>query len=174
MEHLRVGVGARILDCTLGLGGHSEALLAAGAQVVGVDRDPAARALAIQRLDRFGERFAAVSGTFAEVAESYAARGERFSGVLADLGVSSLQIDDADRGFSIASAAAADMRMGEGCPETALQLIDRLSEDELADIIFSRFNIMVDAMGRATDISILRRGNNTRVDNPGLMQTFVI
>jgi len=136
LEHLRLSPGARVLDCTLGLGGHAEAMLDAGAHVVGVDRDPRARTLATARLARFGDRFAATGGTYAEAVERCAAEGERFAGVLADLGVSSLQLDDPSRGFGIAADAAADMRMGEGCPETALDLIDRLSEDELADVIF--------------------------------------
>lgn len=137
LEHLRLAPGARVLDCTLGLGGHAEAILDAGASVVGVDRDPRARELAQARLARFGERFTATGGTYAEAVERCAAAGERFAGVLADLGVSSLQLDDPARGFGIAADAAADMRMGEGCPETALDLIDRLSEDELADVIYT-------------------------------------
>jgi 16S rRNA (cytosine1402-N4)-methyltransferase len=136
VRHLRPAPGLRMLDCTLGLGGHSAALLEAGAAVVGVDRDPRARALAGERLARFGGRFAARGGTFAEAAADLAAEGERFDGVLADIGVSSLQLDDQQRGFGIHADAAPDMRMGEGCPETALDLIDRLSEDALADIIF--------------------------------------
>jgi 16S rRNA (cytosine1402-N4)-methyltransferase len=136
LEHLRLVPGARVLDCTLGMGGHAEAILEAGATVVGVDRDPRARELASARLARFGERFSAASGTYAEAVERSAAAGERFAGVLADLGVSSLQLDDPSRGFGIGADAAADMRMGEGCPETALELIDRLGEDELADVIF--------------------------------------
>ena len=136
LQHLRLSPGARVLDCTLGLGGHAEAILSAGGQVVGVDRDPRARALASTRLARFGDRFAATGGTYAEAVERCVAAGERFAGVLADLGVSSLQLDDPSRGFGIAADAAADMRMGEGCPETALDLIDRLSEDELADVIY--------------------------------------
>jgi 16S rRNA (cytosine1402-N4)-methyltransferase len=136
LEHLRVVPGARVLDCTLGMGGHAEAILDAGASVVGVDRDPRARELASARLGRFGDRFTATGGTYAEAVERFAAAGERFAGVLADLGVSSLQLDDPSRGFGIAAEAAADMRMGEGCPETALDLIDRLSEDQLADVIY--------------------------------------
>lgn len=129
--------GARVLDCTLGLGGHSEALLEAGAQVVGVDRDGRARELACARLQRFGGRFTAIAGTFAQAAEDHVARGERFDGVLADLGVSSMQLDDPGRGFSLRSGARADMRMGEDAAEDALALIDRCGDDELADLIFA-------------------------------------
>ncbi len=128
--------GKRMLDCTLGLGGHSEALLEAGAAVVGVDRDPHARALAGERLARFGERLTILGGTFAEAVADAAARGERYDGVLADLGVSSVQLDDGERGFGIASTADADMRMGDGCPLSALELIDETAEGDLANIIY--------------------------------------
>ena len=136
VRHLRPVPGSRMLDCTLGLGGHSAALLEAGARVLGLDRDPQARVLAGRRLERFGDRFSTRGGTFAEVATALAAAGERFDGVLADFGVSSFQLDEQSRGFGIHAEVAPDMRMGEGCPETALDLIDRLSEDALADIIF--------------------------------------
>lgn len=128
--------GERFLDCTLGLGGHSEALLNAGAEVVGVDRDGQARALASARLAGFGGRFVAVAGTFADVVEGAVLRGERFDGVLADLGVSSMQLDDHQRGFSIRADVRPDMRMGTD-GEDALDLIDRLDADSLADIFFT-------------------------------------
>lgn len=128
--------GRRFLDCTLGAGGHAEALLAAGAEVVGVDRDPRARELAQQRLARHADRLTVRGGTFAEAGTELAAEGIRFHGVIADLGVSSMQIDDAGRGFSFKDGTRADMRMGDGCHEDALGLIDRLDEDELADVIF--------------------------------------
>ncbi len=136
LEHLAPAPGKRVLDCTLGLGGHSEALLAAGATVVGIDRDGRARELASRRLSAFGERFSLRAGTFADVVEELAREGERFDGILADLGVSSMQIDDDQRGFSIRSEALADMRMGDGCAEDAIGLIDRLDERELADVIY--------------------------------------
>lgn len=128
--------GRRYLDCTLGLGGHSEALLEAGAEVHGVDRDPQARALAAARLVRFGHRLRIREGTFADAVERAADQGETYDGILADLGVSSMQLDDPERGFGIASTATADMRMGDGCPLTALDLIDATEEDALADLIY--------------------------------------
>jgi 16S rRNA (cytosine1402-N4)-methyltransferase len=137
MARLGPGPGRRMLDCTLGLGGHAEAMLEAGASVMGVDRDSAARSLAAERLGRFGGRFSARAGTFAEAARALAEGGERFDGVLADIGVSSMQLDDPQRGFSIRSDAPVDMRMGDGCPEDALALIDRLDESELADVIYT-------------------------------------
>jgi len=134
---LAPAAGRRVLDCTLGLGGHAQALLAAGASVLGIDRDPRARTAAAQRLQQYGAAFALRSGTFGDVAESLVLEGEVFHGVLADLGVSSMQLDDEGRGFSLRSAAPIDMRMGDGCSEDALGLIDRLSEDELAYVIFT-------------------------------------
>jgi 16S rRNA (cytosine1402-N4)-methyltransferase len=136
VAHLAPASGMRVLDCTLGLGGHSAALLGLGAEVLGIDRDEHARAAAQRRLAAYAGRFTMRGGTFAAVAEELLAAGERYDAVLADLGVSSMQLDDESRGFSLRTPHAADMRMGDGCPDTALTLIDRLDEAGLADIIF--------------------------------------
>ena len=135
LSTLAVEPGQRVLDCTCGLGGHSRGFLAGGATVLGIDRDPDARDLVRRRLADFGERFQVRGGSFGQAAAALQQAGERFDAVLADLGVSSLQLDDADRGFSIRSAAPADMRMGDGCAEDAGALIARLSEAELATCI---------------------------------------
>ncbi|HYE04371.1 MAG TPA: 16S rRNA (cytosine(1402)-N(4))-methyltransferase RsmH [Planctomycetota bacterium] len=135
LTHLAAGPGARVLDCTLGLGGHAEALLARGVRLVGVDRDPQARALARERLAAFSDRLDIVGGSYATVAEGFAKAGERFDAVLADLGVSSMQLDDDARGFGLHSDAPLDLRMGPD-GEDARALIDRLDENELADVIF--------------------------------------
>ncbi len=136
VDHLRPRAGMTLLDCTLGLGGHSQALLEAGATVVGVDRDAAARAAAQLRLQGFGARLRVVADTFAGAAATLVASGEQFDGVLADLGVSSMQLDDESRGFSIRSSARADMRMGDGSVGDAIDLISETDETELADIIY--------------------------------------
>jgi len=128
------GPGRRVLDCTLGLGGHAAAMVAAGATVIGVERDPQARALAAARL---GDAVEIRAATFADVVEAAIAAGETFDGLVADLGVSSMQLDDAARGFSFRAETRADMRMGDGCPEDAVGLIDRLDEAELADVIYT-------------------------------------
>ena len=135
MEILDVRPGDRVLDCTLGLGGHSEALLQAGARVMGVDRDPQARSLASERLAQFGDTFELTAGTYGAAAEHFVEQGQQFDRVLADIGISSMQVDDLERGFSIRSEVDLDLRMGAGCPETALELIDRLSQDDLAEVL---------------------------------------
>ncbi|MEX2101737.1 MAG: 16S rRNA (cytosine(1402)-N(4))-methyltransferase RsmH, partial [Actinomycetota bacterium] len=130
-----LGDRGTVLDLTLGLGGHAEALLEAGVgSVVGVDRDPAAIAAATERLTPFGERFRAVRGRF-----SQADPGAQVDGVLMDLGVSSMQLDDADRGFGFRTDGPLDMRMGgegEEGTRSALELVNELSESELADLIY--------------------------------------
>lgn len=124
--------GRVIVDGTLGGGGHSEALLERGARVVGIDRDPVALEAASARLSRYGDRFRPVRGAYADALRLV---GAPVDGLLLDLGVSSPQLDEAGRGFSFLHDGPLDMRMsGEG--ETAAQLIARVSERELADLIF--------------------------------------
>lgn len=108
--------GAVLVDCTLGLGGHTEAVLEAfgDVRVVGIDRDPRAIELAGERLARFGDRFTAVQAVYDEVADVVAGLGlEHVDAVLFDLGVSSMQLDEPERGFAYAVDAPLDMRMGE-------------------------------------------------------------
>jgi len=127
------------VDCTIGLGGHAEALLAASAatRLIGIDRDPEALALAQQRLAGFGPRLRTANANFSEVVAVLAEMGESAAGgILADLGVSSLQFDRAERGFSFAADAPLDMRMNPHDGQTAADLVNLLSETELADLIF--------------------------------------
>lgn len=128
--------GKVIVDGTLGGGGHSERLLERGATVFGIDRDPRARGAASERLARFGPRFTALAGNYAELAELLSRQGvAAVDGVLLDLGISSAQIDEAERGFSFQKDGPLDMRMSdEG--ETAALLIERLDERSLADGIY--------------------------------------
>jgi 16S rRNA (cytosine1402-N4)-methyltransferase len=131
-EVVRLLEGRRlVLDLTLGAGGHAEALLEAGVgRVIGVDRDPVAIELATARLARFGDRFGAVQTRFSDVPAE-----NRVDGVLYDLGVSSMQLDDPERGFSYRRPGPLDMRMGrEG--ESALDLVNTAPERELARIVF--------------------------------------
>lgn len=126
------GADRVIVDGTLGGGGHSEALLEAGFRVVGIDRDPNALAAASARLARFGEKFRAVKGEFAGVRTLVPGPVD---GLVLDLGVSSPQLDTPERGFSFQTDGPLDMRMGD-TGETAAELIARLPEGQLADLIY--------------------------------------
>ena len=131
--------GGRYLDATVGLGGHAEAILRASAPtgiVLGFDRDAEALSLTGQRLAAFGARLILRQGRYEALAELVGS-AERFDGVLFDLGASSLQLDAADRGFSFSQAGPLDMRMDRGTGATAAEILDRLSERELADLIFA-------------------------------------
>jgi 16S rRNA (cytosine1402-N4)-methyltransferase len=125
-----------ILDCTLGGGGHSAALLALGASVTAIDRDPDAIREAQNRLAAYEAtgRFRIILGNFAEVDRLLPDTSEKFDGILADLGVSSHQFDDESRGFSFREGAPLDMRMGDSSNETAADLLNTADEQELARI----------------------------------------
>ena len=129
---LEPGTGRVIVDGTVGGGGHAEALLERGATVIGIDRDASALAAAAVRLGRFGERFRPVRGNFGEVEALL--EGQPVDGLLLDLGVSSPQLDDPERGFSFQREGPLDMRMGGDGP-TAAQIIDASSERELERIL---------------------------------------
>jgi 16S rRNA (cytosine1402-N4)-methyltransferase len=135
VEILRPEPGRLLLDCTLGGGGHAELLLERGAQVIGIDRDPRAVAAARARLARYGEAFRAVRADFRDARGVLGALGiAEVDGALADLGVSSPQLDEAGRGFSFSRPGPLDMRMGsEG--ETLAELLARVDERELAGIL---------------------------------------
>src|SRR2546421_2701269 len=139
IELLAAERGGLFVDCTVGLGGHSEAILQASsdAQVLGIDRDEEALELARQRLAHYGSRFRAVHADFRELTRVLAtAKVRQVHGVLADLGVSSLQLDSPLRGFSFRHQAPLDMRMDMSRGETVAELLGRLSEVEIARIIF--------------------------------------
>ena len=131
--------GGLFIDCTVGLGGHSEAILQASSEtrVLGIDRDPAALALAKQRLESFGKRFRVIHANFHDIAQVLQAANEAEPvGILADLGVSSFQLDSAERGFSFRFDAPLDMRMDPTVGSTAADLLAELSAEEIARIIF--------------------------------------
>lgn len=139
VEALSPREGGVYVDVTLGAGGHAEAILEVpGTRVIGVDRDLAALALAEARLSRFGDRAELVHGRFAELPLLLEAHGKggKVDGLVADLGVSSMQLNDAARGLSFRAEGPLDMRMDPSAGETALDLIDRLDDEELADIIY--------------------------------------
>ena len=127
--------GRIIVDGTLGGGGHSAALLAAGARVIGVDQDPEALAFAEARLGEGGENFRAVRGNFARIGEALDALGlAKIDGVLLDLGVSSRQLDAAERGFSFMREGPLDMRMDPSAPVSAADLVNTMSGEQLEKI----------------------------------------
>jgi len=139
VEMMEPGPGKVVADLTLGGGGHSELLLEAGATVYGFDQDAEAMAAARRRLQRFGERFIPVESNFEAFGEELRARGQgRLDGILMDLGVSSHQIDTAERGFSFQKDGPLSMRMdGEGHPDAA-DLVNSLDEEAMA-ALFRRY-----------------------------------
>ena len=136
-EVVRLFEGAsEILDCTLGGGGHAAALLASGARVVAIDRDEAAITEARKRLASYetSGRFRSIRGNFGEIDAIAELKGRSFNGILADLGVSSHQIDADDRGFSFRPDALLDMRMDRRGTGTAADLLNTLDEADLSHI----------------------------------------
>jgi 16S rRNA (cytosine1402-N4)-methyltransferase len=126
--------GGVVADMTVGAGGHAEALLEAGVgRIIGFDRDPEALRIARERLARYGDRFTATHRRFSQVGEAEATGP--LHGVLFDLGVSSMQLDEPARGFGYRVEGPLDMRMGEG-GVTAADLVNDLPESELADLLF--------------------------------------
>jgi 16S rRNA (cytosine1402-N4)-methyltransferase len=138
VELLRPRPDGVYLDATLGLGGHSERILEASAptgRVIGLDRDPEALALARERLARAGERLVTLGASFADLAEVAADLGvERVDGVLYDLGVSSLQFDEPERGFSYRVDAPLDMRMDTTGGITAADVLATYPRAELTRV----------------------------------------
>lgn len=138
MEVLAPERGGLFVDGTLGMGGHSEAILEASTstRVIGIDRDPEALELARMRLERFGSRFSAVHGNFKDIDRLVSEQGG-VSGVLVDLGVSSLQFDSEQRGFSFRFDAPLDMRMDASSDEpTAAELLETMQEVDIANLIY--------------------------------------
>lgn len=132
------GDGAVYVDGTLGLAGHAIAMLEAcpGARLVGIDRDPDALAVAGERLARFGDRVTLVRAVYDELPQVLDDLGlRRVQAVLLDLGLSSLQIDTAERGFAYAVDAPLDMRMGSGRGVTAADIVNTYEPVELARIL---------------------------------------
>jgi 16S rRNA (cytosine1402-N4)-methyltransferase len=138
LEHLRPERGGVFVDCTVGLGGHSRALLEAGAtRVIGLDRDLDALARARETLAPWIDRVELVHADYRSL-ETVLDRRQlvHVDGALADLGVSSLQFDDPGRGFSFQRDEPLDMRMDRSVDDTAADLVARSTERELADAIF--------------------------------------
>ncbi len=141
LEQLAPRDGGLYVDVTLGRAGHAEAILEASApsgRLFGFDRDDEALAASRARLARFGARAHVAHARFSELEDRLASLGApRVDGVLADLGVSSPQLDTSERGFSFRTEGPLDMRMDRARGETARELIARLHERELADVLYA-------------------------------------
>ncbi len=139
LEWLRVRADGTYIDATLGAGGHARAIaerLTAG-RLIGLDRDAQAIELARQRLMSFGTNVRLMQAEFSRIAEVARELGlPPADGVLADLGVSSMQLDQAMRGFSFREAGPLDMRMGGSAPMTAEEIVNRWPEKDLADLLY--------------------------------------
>jgi 16S rRNA (cytosine1402-N4)-methyltransferase len=130
--------GAVCVDATLGMGGHAEAILerCPAARVIGIDRDREALQLARARLEGFGDRFVAVHAVFDDIAAVLADQADGVArGILFDLGVSSLQLDEPDRGFAYRHDAPLDMRMDQSTGRTAAEVLNTSSHGDLARIL---------------------------------------
>jgi 16S rRNA (cytosine1402-N4)-methyltransferase len=139
LEYLRVRPDGTYIDATINGGGHAEAILRSGAQVrlLGIDRDAAMLARARERLAPFADRMLLVEGNFREIDQIHRSSGlPAADGLLADLGLSSNQLEDAGRGFSFEREAELDMRMDARTARTAADLVNQLPECELANLIF--------------------------------------
>jgi 16S rRNA (cytosine1402-N4)-methyltransferase len=138
MQLLDPSRGGLFVDCTVGLGGHTGGLLAAGAsRVIGLDRDPTALALASESLAAWGDRVELVHADYRQLGDVLDARGvDGVDGALADLGVSSMQFDMEGRGFSFRRDEPLDMRMDQTSGPTVADLLQRVDEQELANVIF--------------------------------------
>ena len=130
--------GGLFVDCTLGLGGHGAALLANGAtRLLGLDRDQQALQISAERLGPWGDRVELVHSDYRDLPHVLAERGiAAVDGILADLGVSSMQLDAEGRGFSFRRDEPLDMRMDRSAGPTAADLIASVDETELANVIF--------------------------------------
>ena len=139
LQYLVPHSGGVYVDGTLGGGGHSELILEAtepDGTLIGIDRDPEALSAAKSRLHRFGRRFSAIQGSFADIAELLPSYGTtEIDGLILDLGVSSYQLDTPERGFSFRFDGPLDMRMNPAEEVSAADLVNNLSEQELEKII---------------------------------------
>jgi 16S rRNA (cytosine1402-N4)-methyltransferase len=140
LELLALKPGMTVVDATVGTGGHSEAILqviAPQGRLYGIDRDLRAIDLARSRLAAFGDSFIPIHGNHFDVVDLLSGAGiQSVDGVLADLGVSSMQLDDPERGFSFAGDGPLDMRMDQSSGHTAAMLLADIPEEELREILW--------------------------------------
>ena len=170
-ELLSAGPGKVFLDGTLGGGGHAEALLEAGASVIGLDKDPRALSAAGARLEKFGERFRPVHSDFREAREVLDALHElEIDGALVDLGVSSPQLDDPSRGFSFRAGGPLDMRMD---PSRGKPLGERLQEWDQSTLANLIFNYGEERLSRPIAKAILRARDEGRLTDTAALAEVI-
>jgi 16S rRNA (cytosine1402-N4)-methyltransferase len=172
LHFLAPGKGGVFVDCTVGLGGHTLALLEAGAtRVIGLDRDPAAVALAAQTLNAFGDRVELVHSDYRAIESVLDERGIRtIDGALADLGMSSFQLDAEGRGFSFQREDPLDMRMDTTVGPTAADLLMQASETEIADAIYQ---FGEERFSRRVARSIVQNRETAPIRTTGQLATMV-
>jgi 16S rRNA (cytosine1402-N4)-methyltransferase len=144
IEFLHVRAGATVADCTLGMAGHAAEIvrrLGPQGHLIGFDRDPEALALAKDRLDNVASELGSQAPKITLIGEAFSSIAEHvepasLDGILADFGISSLQLGEAHRGFSFSADGVLDMRMDTRQGPTAAQVVNEVSERELADLIY--------------------------------------
>lgn len=172
LEHLAPSRGGVFVDCTVGLGGHARALLEAGAdRLIGLDRDPDALVGAREALRDFGDRVTLVHSDYRALTDVLdAQRARAVDGVLADLGVSSMQLDAPDRGFSFRRDEPLDMRMDRTRGATAADMLAAVDERTLADVIHE---FGEERHARRVARAIVEAGRTRRIDTTGRLAEVV-
>jgi 16S rRNA (cytosine1402-N4)-methyltransferase len=172
LQYLRPELGGLFVDCTVGLGGHSRALLEAGAtRVIGLDRDRDALARARETLAPWGDRVELVHADYRAIDEVLDSRQiAQIDGALADLGVSSMQFDAPGRGFSFQRDEPLDMRMDRSGGDTAADLVARSTEREIADAIFQYGE---ERFSRRIARAIVERRHVEPIDTTGRLAAIV-
>jgi 16S rRNA (cytosine1402-N4)-methyltransferase len=170
--HLEPSRGGVFVDCTIGLGGHARRMLDAGAtRVIGLDRDPDALAYAREALRAYGDRVSFVHGDYRNLVEVLDACGiDVVDGVLADLGVSSMQLDSPDRGFSFRRDEPLDMRMDRSSGATAADMLAAVDERTLADVIYE---FGEERHARRVARAIVEAGRTRRIETTGRLAEIV-
>jgi 16S rRNA (cytosine1402-N4)-methyltransferase len=170
--HLEPSRGGVFVDCTIGLGGHTRRMLDAGAtRVIGIDRDPDALAQAREALRAYGDRVSLVHNDYRNLVEVLDALGiDVVDGVLADLGVSSMQLDSPDRGFSFRRDEPLDMRMDRSSGATAAEMLAAVDERTLADVIYE---FGEERHARRVARAIVEAGRGRRIETTGRLAEIV-
>lgn len=170
VRYLMTGREGKYIDGTVGMGGHAEAILSAGGEgveLVGIDRDPRALEIASERLGKFGSRVKLVQGNFSAISDHLA--GGKCEGVLLDLGLSSLQIADGDRGFSYLSDGPLDMAMGPGDGDVA-KLLATADQEKIANIIYE---FGEERRSRAIAREIVRERSEGRIERTSRLRAAI-